>query len=120
MRMMRKALWPMALGVLMIACGGAPAPNERVASATAAVRAAEVGGAQQDPEATLLLKRANEGLAKAKSLMEDGKNKEADWVLQRAEVDADLALNLAREAAAKADAQSALDQVQALKKQQSE
>lgn len=118
--MARYAFLPLlALGFL-VACGGAPPPNDRVASATAAVRAAEVGGAPADPEATLLLKRAKEGLAKAKSLMDDGKNKEADWVLQRAEVDADLALNLAREASAKAEAQAAVDQVKALKQKGSE
>jgi hypothetical protein len=117
---MRKALGLILVGLSMVACGGAPAPNERVASATAAISAAEVGGAQSNPDAQLLLKRAREGLAHAKALMADNNNKEADWVLQRAEVDANLALNLAREASAKADAQAAMDQVQALKKQQSE
>jgi uncharacterized membrane-anchored protein len=106
--------------LFMAGCGGAAAPNERVTSATSAVRAAEVGGAPGNPEASLMLKKAKDGLAKAKALMADGKNEEADSVLQRAEVDADLALNLAREASAKAEAQAAVEQVKAFKTKSSE
>ena len=102
------------------ACGGAPVPNERVASAQASVRAAEVGGAQGVPQAILHLKRAKEQIEKAKALIKDGDNEEADWVLQRAEVDAELALSLAREATARSEAQSARDQVQKLKSQKIE
>ena len=110
----------LSLGVVVVGCGGAAAPHERVTSTAASVRAAEVGGANRNPQASLLLKRAQEGLAKAKGLMNDGNNEEADFVLQRAEVDADLALELAREAAAKADAQAAVDQVRALKQKPTE
>jgi len=105
---------------LLGACGGAAAPNERVTSATAAVRAAEVGGAQSIPQATLHLKRAKEGIERAKGLMKNNDNEEADWVLQRSEVDAELALAEAREAQAKAEAQAAVDQVEALKKKKIE
>ncbi|MCC6663606.1 MAG: DUF4398 domain-containing protein [Polyangiaceae bacterium] len=108
------------LGFLFMACGGAAAPNERVTSATAAVRAAEVAGAPGNPEASLLLKRAREGLAQAKAQMADGKNEDAALTLQKAEADADLALYLAREAAAKAEAQAAVDQVKAFKQKASE
>ncbi len=105
---------------LISACGGAPAPNERVASATAAVRAAEVGGAQGVPAATLHLKRAKEQIERAKALMKNNDNEEADWVLQRAEVDAELALSLAREIQAQSEAQAAMDQVAELKKKKIE
>lgn len=106
--------------LFMAGCGGAAAPNERVTSATAAVSAAEAGGATSNPEASLMLKKAKDGLARAKALMADGKNEEADSVLQRAEVDGELALNLAREASAKAAAQAAIDQVKAFKAKSSE
>jgi hypothetical protein len=109
-----------AVALFGAACGGAPAPNERVASATAAVRAAEVGGAQSIPAATLHLKRAKEGIEKAKALMAENDNEEADWVLQRAEVDAELALAQARESQSKAEAQAAVDQVETLKKKKIE
>jgi hypothetical protein len=108
------------LALLAAACGGAPPPNDRVASATAAVRAAEVGGAQSIPAATLHLKRAKEGIEKAKALMAEDDNEEADWVLQRAEVDAELALAQARESQAKNEAQAAIDQVETLKKKKIE
>jgi hypothetical protein len=116
----RAVCWSVVLGLVTAACGGAAAPNERVTSATAAVRAAEVAGAPGNPEASLMLKRAQEGLTKAKALMADGNNEEASRVLQRAEADAELALNLAREAQAKAQAQAAIDQVQAFKQKSSE
>jgi hypothetical protein len=105
----------LTFGLLALGCGGAAVPNERVTSATAAVRAAEVGGATANPEASLMLKRAKDGLARSKALMADGQNEEAGYVLERAEADADLALHLAREAAAKAEAQAAVDQVKAFK-----
>jgi hypothetical protein len=116
----RLAQWSCLFGLFAMACGGAAAPNERVTSATAAVRAAEVAGAPGVPDASLLLKRAREGLDQAKALMGNGKNEEADRVLQRAEADAELALHLAREAVAKAEAQAAVDQVKAFKKKASE
>ncbi|MEZ4221368.1 MAG: DUF4398 domain-containing protein [Polyangiaceae bacterium] len=111
------ALFTLGFVALLGACGGAAVPHERVTSATAAVRAAEVGGAANNPEASLVLKRANDGLARAKALIADGDNEAADFELQRAEVDAELALNLAREAYAKAEAQNAIDLVTAYKKQ---
>jgi hypothetical protein len=49
-------------------------------------------------------------MAKAKSLMSDGDNKEADSLLIRSKADSELALALAREQAAAIDAQKAMDQ----------
>jgi Domain of unknown function (DUF4398) len=115
--MIRIALWSFLAIFLVAACGGAPVPNDRVVSATAAVRGAEVGGANNNPQAALMLKHAKDGLAKAKALIADGDNEHADWVLRRAEADANLALYLSREASAKAQAQAALDQVRALRQQ---
>lgn len=115
--MIRVALWSILAIVLVTACGGAPVPNDRVVSATAALRGAEVGGASNNPQASLMLKHAKDGLAKAKALIANGDNEQASWVLRRAEVDANLALYMAREASAKAQAQAALDQLAALRQQ---
>ncbi len=69
------------------------------------------------PEATLHLKRAKEQLAQAKGLIKKGDNEEADWLLQQASVDAELALALGREEAARAEAQRAKDEVNKLREQ---
>jgi hypothetical protein len=96
------------------ACGGAPVPHERMASAEAAARSAQEVGAQSSPQAALHLKLAQEQIALAKQLVEKGENERADFVLIRAKADAELALALAKEATAKQEAQRALDQVKSM------
>ena len=113
--MIRIAVCAVSTAVLVAACGGAAAPNERVVSATAAVRGAEVGGANNNPQASLMLKHANDEIAKAKALMANGDNEQAGWVLQRAEADAEIALETARETAAQAQAQAAVNRVKSAK-----
>ena len=54
-------------------------------------------------------------MAQAQQLMQDGENKRAEYVLLRAEADAELAVALARQASARAQAQEALDELKALK-----
>lgn len=105
---------------LIAACGGAAAPHERVASATAAVRAAEVGGAPSVPQAALQLQRAKQELELGKAMIADDENEKATLKLEQAEVDAELALALAKEQKAKAEAQQAAEQVEKLKKQKIE
>ncbi len=113
--MTRMTILAASAAFLATACGGAAAPNEQMTAARAAIRAAEVGGAQASPEATLRLKKANEQVALAKSLIKEGKNEEAEWVLRKAEVDAELALTLAREQTAHAEATRAIDEVKKLR-----
>jgi hypothetical protein len=106
----------MALSVLA-ACGSSgPKPEARVGSSEAAIRGAEEVGAKSDPRASLHLKLAQEERDKALALIKDGDNKAADLMLQRAEADAELAVALARENAAKVDADKTLEMVQQLKK----
>jgi hypothetical protein len=83
-------------------------------SAEAAVRAAQEVGAAKVPQAQLHVKLAQEQVDKAKALMQDGDNKRAEMMLMRAQSDAELALSLAKESAAKNEAQQAMDQVKAL------
>ena len=114
MRLTRLALL-MGATWLAMACGGAAIPQERLTSAEGAVRAAEAGGAPTVPQAALHLKKAQDHIAQAKALIADDENERADFVLQRAEVDAELALAQAREDQAKKEAQEAIDMVEELR-----
>ena len=102
-------------GVFVAGCGSYPAPTERVASAEAGIRGAQEVGANNVPQAALSVKLAQEEVQKAKQLMQDGDNRRAELILMRAQADAELALAQAREAQAKVEAQTAVDQVKALR-----
>jgi hypothetical protein len=97
-----------AIAGLTAACGSSfPQPTERLASSEAAIRSAKELGAANDPQASLHVKLADEQISTAKALMKDGENKRADLVLQRASADAELAIMMTREKAAKGTAQTA-------------
>src|SRR5262245_54084437 len=106
-------LYWVVLGALstLAACGGAAVPQEQLTSAKAASSGAEVGGAAEDPKAALHLKLAKEGIAEAERLIEEGDNEEAERALWRAQVDAELALTLAKQTKAKAEASEANEQL---------
>jgi pyridoxal biosynthesis lyase PdxS len=93
------------LGVIALCaaagCAGHPAPTEQVASSLAAVRGAEEAGAKDVPEAALHVKLAEEQIEQAKKLMADDKNLQAEDRALRAGNDAELAVAIARESAAK-------------------
>jgi hypothetical protein len=103
------------LSVWAIGCGGAPAPTEKLTASEAAVRGASEVGAANVPAAALHLKLAEEQIGKAKAAMAEDRNEDAELLLMRAQADAELALALAREATARNEAQTALDQVAKLK-----
>lgn len=108
-------LWLLGASFL-VACGGSiPPPADRLASAEAAARSARELGAERDPKAALHLRLADEQIDQAKKLMKDEDNKRADLVLQRAGADAELAVMLAKETAAKAEAEKAQAKVQQVK-----
>jgi hypothetical protein len=93
----------LALAGGLIGCGSSMQPaTDRLASTDAAIRSARELGAEQDPQAALHLKLADEQVAQARHLMREGENKRADFVLQRASSDAELAVVLTREKNAKA------------------
>ena len=93
------------------ACGGAAVPQDKLTSAEAAVRAAEVGGAADNPQAALHLKYARDQIAEAQKLIEDDENAAAGMLLSRAEIDAELALALSRVEEAKAEAEAARQEI---------
>ncbi len=103
-----------AVASFAAACGGFPPPNDRLVASVAAERSAREMGAQSSPQAALHLKLAGEEIAQAKALMSDGQNERAEYVLVRAKADAELALALAKEAAAKTDADRVADQIKNL------
>lgn len=108
----------LGIGLVTIACGGAAIPQDQLASSQAAIRAAEVGGAEGAPQTALLVKKSKEKVAAAKKLIEDGKNHPAKLLLLTAEADADLALSLAQELSMRKAAEDAQRQVHELQKRQ--
>jgi hypothetical protein len=103
-----------AVAGLTAACGGSyPQPTERLASTEAAIRSAKELGAQNDPQAALHVKLADEQVNTAKQLIRDDENKRADLVLQRASSDAELAVMLTKERAAKSAAEKAHENLNA-------
>jgi hypothetical protein len=112
---MKTMAWIGAASVVLGACASSPVPADRLAQSQAAVRSAQEVGAERVPSAALHLKVANDELEQARKLIADGDNKRAEYILLRAEADADAALNLAREAQVRTDAQRTVEEVQRLK-----
>lgn len=94
---------------LLGACATTQLSSDRLSSSEAAIRSADELGAAQVPQAALHLKLAQEQLAQAKKLNEDGDNERADLVLQRANVDAELAVALVKEANAEQQSMATQD-----------
>jgi hypothetical protein len=93
------------------ACGASmPAPTQHMADAEAASRSAREVGADSQPAAKLQVKLADEQIAEAKTLIANGDNDRASYVLLRARADAELALALAREQNAITEKQKAVEQ----------
>lgn len=102
--------------VSAVGCGGPEYPPADPTQSKTAISAAEAVGAQSVPQAALHLKMAKDQLSTAEALIADGENDEAFLVLQRATVDAELALALAREESVKGEANEALKKVEKLKR----
>jgi hypothetical protein len=103
---------------LAAACGAAaPVPAGQLTETQAAIRAAEEVGAPGVPKAALHLKMAKDQLQTAQALMSQEDNEQAKMTLDRARVDAELALALAREAALRQKAQDALDRIKKLREE---
>lgn len=105
-----------AMACALSSCGGGyPEPRDQLTASESALRAAEVAGAQNTPQSALHLKRARERIELGKGLILEGENERAEWILRRAQADADLALSLATEEEQRkkaADAKEELEQLQ--------
>jgi len=85
-----------AAAVLFCGCAKTiPAPNDSLASAMDTVRSATALGPSGEAEDHM--RRAKSEIDRAIGLMHEGKNEEAQRLLARANVDAELALELGRE-----------------------
>jgi len=100
---------------VLSACLGAcaadrPAPNSQWAASQGDVGRAQAAGAEGVPAARLHLELAREDLATSKSLF-DQDNRRAASLASLAQIEARLALSLAREALAANEAREAEDQL---------
>lgn len=112
----RAAITVVVGGFLAIGgCASYPAPNAKVATSEAAIRAAEESGAKSVPQAALHLKFAEEQLQSGKDLIAEDKNERAEYVLGRAQADAELAIALSHTEESKDEAGKALDEVKAVR-----
>jgi hypothetical protein len=91
----RSGSW-LLLAAAALGCGGAQLEQGRATDVQAAMRAAKEVGAEQQPKAALELQLAEEQYAQAQRLAADGEGADANLLLERAKVDAELALQLAR------------------------
>ena len=93
-------------------CGGSVMSPSKLAASEGSVRGAEEVGARQVPTAGLHLKLAQDEVTKAKALNQSGDGEAADRMLTRAQVDADLAIAVTKEAAARSAAEVVMGQVE--------
>jgi hypothetical protein len=108
----------LALSSAAFACGGAQLNQTRVSEVQSSVSAAEAVGANDQPKAALHLQLAKDEMAEARRLAEKGDGDNAALVLERARVDAELAMQLARTEQEQEKARQAWQKIQDLKKDQ--
>ena len=98
-------------GALSLApgCVGYPPPNLHLATSMASVQIARELGGYKVPLAELHIRLAEEEIVRAKALLKDGSNEKADYMTLRAYNDAELAIALTREVAARARAEQAAE-----------
>jgi hypothetical protein len=108
----------LVLGLTAAACGGAQLNRARVAEVESSVRAAEAVGANDQPRAALHLQLAREELAEARRVAADGDGENAALLLERARVDAELAMQLARTQHEQEKARQAWQKIQDMQKEQ--
>jgi hypothetical protein len=99
--------------VVCAACASS-APNPKAESSASAIRAAEEVGAAHTPAAARHLQLAKEELEYAQRLLNPNEKEHVDRLYRRAQVDAELALALARSETDKAEALAAIAKVNKL------
>ncbi|MFY0571487.1 DUF4398 domain-containing protein [Archangium lansingense] len=112
---MRRAIVSAGLLLGLAGCAGAQkVPTEQLVDSQVSIRQAEEAGAEAVPDAAQHLQWAREQTSEARKLLERNERDKAALFLKRAEADAELALALAHEAPARAEADRVLQQVQQL------
>jgi hypothetical protein len=118
---MQRITGPISLlgaSLALIACGSAQLSQAKVAEVQSSVSAAEAVGAEQQPKAALHLQLSRDEVAEARRLAADGDEENAALFLDRARVDAELALQLARTEQEQEKARQAWQKIQDLEKEQ--
>ncbi len=114
-----KVIHVLVVGAVSTGCfgcaSGGPVRADLLARSHAAVRAAQEMGAERNVAAAEHLRVAREELANGRKLIIDGDQDRAAPLLLRAEADAELAMNVTREATAIADAQRTREEVRNLR-----
>jgi|JI9StandDraft_1071089.scaffolds.fasta_scaffold1195703_1 hypothetical protein len=95
--------WMFVSALALSACATTQFGSGRLERAEASIKAAEEIGANAVPDARLYVQLAKDQTTTAKRLASDGDDR-APMMLARAQADADLALVMARESAARAEA----------------
>jgi hypothetical protein len=104
-----------ALAVLVFSgCASVQIPHQKIEKSEASIRAAQEAGAQEVPRAKYHLDLAKDETASARG-MADNVNNRAEFLLDRALADSELALAIAREAAVRQAANRAFEDLQQLK-----
>lgn len=91
------------------ACASNPLPPAKVTDTQAAISAADAVGATNHPRAALHMKLAREQLQQGEALLREGDDEEARLVIDRARVDAELAMALTREDQAQKEARVSIE-----------
>jgi hypothetical protein len=99
------------------ACGSATLPQSKLIAAESEIKAAETVGAANNPQAALHLKLAREGLDSANALAKDNEEQKATLALLRSQKDAELAVALTEETAARDRAMRAQQRITELRTQ---
>jgi hypothetical protein len=99
---------------ILAACASVPIPTKQLTDAKTTIRAAKRLGAAAYPDSQGALDRAREGVYKGEQLIKEDELEKATRVLERATVDAELALALARQAIATDEAKQAEQQLQTM------
>ena len=117
---MRMAIVGTGLWLGLTGCVGLPGrvPTGQLVDSEVSIRQAEEAGAAQVPDAAQHLEWAREQTQGARTLLQQNRRDDAALFLLRAEADAQLALALAQEAPARAEADLVLQQVRQLQDQQ--
>jgi ATP adenylyltransferase/5',5'''-P-1,P-4-tetraphosphate phosphorylase II len=97
------------LALFAVGCASKqPMPTQQLAAVEGATRSANELGAERNPQAQLHLKLANDQLEQAKAALDDDESERAARLLERAKVDAELAVVLTRESNAQDKAKQAV------------
>lgn len=107
MTWMGRSICAAAITWLAVGCGSSEVPAKQLADAESGIRAAREVGAEDTPKAALQLKIAQDGVQRAQKLSADGEHERARAALQEAQLDAELAVLLAKQEKIEANASAA-------------